>query len=214
MTVQKILNLLEKNKDLFDLKEYEEVYEIVLKVSRSPKALHEYAVSLKDKGNEAYKEKKYTKAIDLYTEAINILPDNETFYSNRAAAYQNVDNLDEAIEDCLKAVELNSLYVKPCIRLSMLYKKKGDKANSEIYLKKVLELEPSNSYAYESLNSVKEEAERENRLNLEDPNMMEKIQEAMKSNPELIKQARDIFQKMPKEERDKMMSQDFSDYDD
>lgn len=42
------------------------------------------AEELKQKGNKLYKEWKYKEAKDWYTEAINLIPDNAVYYSNRA----------------------------------------------------------------------------------------------------------------------------------
>lgn len=42
------------------------------------------AEELKQKGNKLYKEGKYKEAKDWYTEAINLIPDNAVYYSNRA----------------------------------------------------------------------------------------------------------------------------------
>lgn len=38
-------------------------------------------------GNAAFKEKQWNKAVDYYTEAINLDGMNATYYCNRAAAY-------------------------------------------------------------------------------------------------------------------------------
>lgn len=38
-------------------------------------------------GNQAYKEKQFKRAVDLYSEAIKLNGNNATYYSNRAAAY-------------------------------------------------------------------------------------------------------------------------------
>ena len=39
------------------------------------------------KGNQAFKEKQWQKAIGMYSEAIKLNDKNGTYYSNRAAAY-------------------------------------------------------------------------------------------------------------------------------
>ena len=38
----------------------------------------------KEKGNEAFKLKQYSEAVDLYTKAIVLAPDQVVYYSNRA----------------------------------------------------------------------------------------------------------------------------------
>lgn len=42
------------------------------------------AVALKEKGNQAFKEGDWPRAIDLYTQAIDTNDKEPTFYTNRA----------------------------------------------------------------------------------------------------------------------------------
>lgn len=44
----------------------------------------------KEEGNLAYKNKEYLKAINLYTKAIHLHPDDPNFYSNRALSFFNL----------------------------------------------------------------------------------------------------------------------------
>ena len=46
----------------------------------------ESAENFKTDGNEKYKQKKYKEAIESYSKAIDLEPDNVSFYLNRAAA--------------------------------------------------------------------------------------------------------------------------------
>jgi len=53
------------------------------------------AQSAKNKGNKYFKAGRYDKAIECYTEAIEVCPSNRhedlsTFYQNRAAAYEQL----------------------------------------------------------------------------------------------------------------------------
>ncbi len=45
------------------------------------------ADALKNKGNEAFKKSKFDEAVKHYTAAIELNPDDETYYSNRSGAY-------------------------------------------------------------------------------------------------------------------------------
>ncbi|XP_067131668.1 mitochondrial import receptor subunit TOM70 isoform X2 [Centruroides vittatus] len=92
-------------------------------VSQDP---YEKAKSYKNKGNRFFKDGKYEKAIECYTEAIGICPpskinDMATFYQNRAAASENLRNYDEVIEDCSRAIELNKTYIKALLRRAKAY---------------------------------------------------------------------------------------------
>lgn len=64
------------------------------------------AEAAKVKGNDAYKRRDFTKAIEMYTQAIELDPSNPVFLNNRAAVYLAQDKLDEAELDVQKAIQL------------------------------------------------------------------------------------------------------------
>ncbi|CAF0835783.1 unnamed protein product [Didymodactylos carnosus] len=59
----------------------------------------------KDKGNEAYKKKDFTTALQHYDKAIE-LDNNMKYYTNKAAVYYEQGQWDNCIEQCLKAIEI------------------------------------------------------------------------------------------------------------
>ncbi|CAI7834439.1 unnamed protein product, partial [Closterium sp. NIES-53] len=61
----------------------------------------------KEKGNKAYKQKKYQEAVDHYTAAIRHDSKNATYYSNRAMAYLNLHNFEQVEADCTAALSLD-----------------------------------------------------------------------------------------------------------
>lgn len=73
-------------------------------------------VRTKDEGNAAFKAKNYPKAIELYTAALELDPNNKDLNSkilqNRAQAYTTVKEYDKAISDCTEALRLDPGYVK------------------------------------------------------------------------------------------------------
>lgn len=76
---------------------------------------------IKQNGNDVFKTGDYEKAIELYTEAIEMCPKRYTnersiLFNNRAAAHKHLDVKNVAIEDCTKAIELNPEYVKALLR--------------------------------------------------------------------------------------------------
>ena len=75
------------------------------------------AEQLKDDGNKAFKKGDYRVAIQCYTEAIAISP-NEIFLSNRAASHLAMRSYREALEDSQKAIELNPKYLKAYKRMA------------------------------------------------------------------------------------------------
>ncbi|KAF7489332.1 Mitochondrial import receptor subunit TOM70 [Sarcoptes scabiei] len=86
-----------------------------------PIQLKSKAISLKDKGNDLFRQKKFLEAIKLYSEAIEICPQKQTmeiakFYQNRAACYEQLKDFDMVIKDAGKAIELNPKYTRAFVR--------------------------------------------------------------------------------------------------
>lgn len=61
---------------------------------------------LKQKGNEAMKATDFDTAVQCYSEAIELSPENHVLYSNRSAAYMKLDKFEEALQDAEKTVEM------------------------------------------------------------------------------------------------------------
>ena len=76
---------------------------------------------LKEMGNEAFLNKEYLQAIDLYSQAIQLNDSNHIYYSNRANAYMEVRQYEKCIEDCLKAIEIDGTFMKASLRLTKAY---------------------------------------------------------------------------------------------
>ncbi|EXX52835.1 Tom70p [Rhizophagus irregularis DAOM 197198w] len=75
---------------------------------------------LKSRGNIAFGQNNYQKAISLYTKAIEF-SQNPVFFSNRAACYYNTNEYAKVIEDCNNALQMDPLYVKALNRRAMAY---------------------------------------------------------------------------------------------
>jgi tetratricopeptide (TPR) repeat protein len=72
---------------------------------------------LKDQGNELFQAGKTQEAIVIYSQAIDLDPDNHVFYSNRCAAYMKSDSKSKALHDAEKCVTLAPAWSKGYIRL-------------------------------------------------------------------------------------------------
>uniref|UniRef100_A0A672G0F0 C3H1-type domain-containing protein n=1 Tax=Salarias fasciatus TaxID=181472 RepID=A0A672G0F0_SALFA len=109
-----------------------------------PGSQDQYEVFMKDlvwnlfgEGNDVFKEGDWTKAIEMYTEALSIaeyadseeicVPTGllEKLYANRAAAYLNIGLYDQALEDCEKALHLNEGNYKALYRKAKALKELG-----------------------------------------------------------------------------------------
>lgn len=67
---------------------------------------------LKAQGNAAISAHDYPKAVDCYTNAIDLAPDNHVLYSNRSAAYTSMGQYEKALADAEKTVELQPSWPK------------------------------------------------------------------------------------------------------
>ena len=66
------------------------------------------ADALKDQGNKAFQAKNYDKAIDLFSQAIALDPNNFVLYSNRSAAKAGKRQYGAALEDAEQVCAMHS----------------------------------------------------------------------------------------------------------
>ncbi|KAK2441390.1 serine/threonine-protein phosphatase [Trifolium repens] len=62
--------------------------------------------------NEAFKDRKFSHAIDLYTQAIELNGQNAVYFANRAFAHLRLEEYGSAILDATKAIEVDPKYSK------------------------------------------------------------------------------------------------------
>lgn len=84
------------------------------------------AEGLKSQGNAAMAKKDYKKAIDLYSQALAVIPGNPIFLSNRAAAYSASKDHESAKADAEAAVDADPKYTKAWSRLGLAKFALGD----------------------------------------------------------------------------------------
>ncbi|XP_076947651.1 uncharacterized protein LOC143619654 [Bidens hawaiensis] len=82
-------------------------------------------LSRKAAGNEAYKSRKYSEAVENYTSALSCSVESRPFaavcFCNRAAAYRALGQISDAIADCSLAIALDPTYLKAITRRASLY---------------------------------------------------------------------------------------------
>lgn len=71
-------------------------------------------MDLKDKGNAALAAGNYDQAIEHYTQAIALDPNNHVLYSNRSAAYAKQGKYQNALEDAESTVKIKPDWPKVC----------------------------------------------------------------------------------------------------
>ncbi|VVA98053.1 unnamed protein product [Arabis nemorensis] len=117
------------------------------KSSKKTISQEESAEIAKEKGNQAFKERQWQKAITLYSEAIKLSDKNATYYSNRAAAYLATGSFVLAEEDCTKAITLDKKNVKAYLRRGTAREMLGYDKEAIDDFKYALVLEPNNKRA-------------------------------------------------------------------
>jgi tetratricopeptide (TPR) repeat protein len=109
-----------------------------------------------DKAKEHYAAKRLKEAIDDFSEAIIVEPNNADIYADRAVAYFHLQEFSLALKDKNKAVELEPQ--KPYRYSSRAYIKSamGDVEGAIDDYKKCIELDPEDSIAYNNLGLLEE----------------------------------------------------------
>lgn len=91
------------------------------------------ALAAKERGNAAYKAKKFTEAIAAYDEAIALDPNDITFYNNKGAVHFEKKEYDQVIAVCTKGLDVGreqrvdyKHVAKSLSRIGKAHFKKGD----------------------------------------------------------------------------------------
>jgi len=103
------------------------------------------AAEAKARGNAAYKKKDFDTAIREYDTAIELLPSEITFYTNKGAVFYEKQDYDTCIEVCEKAIEVGrenradfKLIAKAFVRIANAYKQKEDYLKAKTYYEKAM----------------------------------------------------------------------------
>lgn len=68
------------------------------------------AAEAREEGNKLFKAGDFASAVKFYSECVKRDPDDPKGWTNRAAAYQKLVALPEALKDANKAIEVDSKY--------------------------------------------------------------------------------------------------------
>lgn len=96
--------------------------EILSNLSESEK--NDWAIALKEKGNEYFKAKQYDTAIVYYSNALDCKKDH-IFYGNRSACYYALKDYENAVKDTTSALEIKPDYSKCLLRRAHVYEEMG-----------------------------------------------------------------------------------------
>ncbi|CAM6084741.1 unnamed protein product [Calypogeia fissa] len=98
----------------------------------------------KAKGNSAFSAGKYEEAIEHFSTAISLAPENHVLYSNRSASYASLQKYSEALADAKKTVELKPDWSKGYSRLGAAYVGLSKFDDAVTAYKDGLKLDPNN----------------------------------------------------------------------
>ncbi|KAJ1282118.1 hypothetical protein BS78_03G025700 [Paspalum vaginatum] len=87
----------------------------------SSKSSAQKAEDLKLRANDAFKANKFSQAIDLYTQAIELNSSNAVYWANRAFAHTKLEEYGSAVQDATKAIEIDPRYTKGYYRRGAAY---------------------------------------------------------------------------------------------
>ncbi|RZC50664.1 hypothetical protein C5167_019082 [Papaver somniferum] len=143
-------------------KEEEEVEEPVLAPPPSNEESNQKALAeandAKTEGNKLFGSGQYEDALLQYELALQFAADmpasveiRSICHANRAACFSNLGRYAETIKECNKALELNPAYMKALVRRGEAHEKLEHFEEAVIDMKKILELDPSNSQARRSI---------------------------------------------------------------
>lgn len=124
---------------------------------------YEQAVALKPDVAPAHYElglalsaqKRYRLAIDAYSQAIKLTPDNANFWYARCGAKSLVNDNAGAREDCIKAVQLKPDFVDAIVTLGRAYEDLGQHALAIQTYETALLIDPDNRRAREGIEFIK-----------------------------------------------------------
>ncbi|CAD6334342.1 unnamed protein product [Miscanthus lutarioriparius] len=79
------------------------------------------AEEFKLKANDAFKANKFSQAIELYSQAIELNSSNAVYFANRAFAHTKLEEYGSAVQDATKAIEIDPRYSKGYYRRGAAY---------------------------------------------------------------------------------------------
>ncbi|KAG6794863.1 RNA polymerase II-associated protein 3 [Apis mellifera caucasica] len=115
---------------------------------------HQEAMKYKNEGNICVQQKKWSKAIGCYSNAIKIFPHDAIFYANRALCQLKLDNFYSAESDCSAAIQLDETYIKAYHRRAIARMNLKQYKEAKLDLDKILKLEPFNKEAKLLFNQI------------------------------------------------------------
>jgi tetratricopeptide (TPR) repeat protein len=110
----------------------------------------------KERGNDEFKKKNYLTAINYYTQAIDINPNQDVLYSNRALCYLAMSRTKQALYDLKNCIELNPASMKALRKLAMIQTEYGNLGDAEILLQRCMNLDSKDGSIRDEMLNLKD----------------------------------------------------------
>ncbi|CAH2095024.1 unnamed protein product [Euphydryas editha] len=134
----------------------------------APRVDRAEAEKLKNEGNELMKSERYREALEKYSRAIELDPQNSVFFCNRAAAHFKLGEHESAVADCMAALALQPNYGKAHGRLGIALTALNRHEEARAAFARAVQLEPDNESYKQNLKLAEEQlAQRGDRRQLD-----------------------------------------------
>ncbi|GAA36502.2 RNA polymerase II-associated protein 3, partial [Clonorchis sinensis] len=108
----------------------------------------------RDLGNLRFKEGNYVDAVEQYTTAVRLTPEDPVPLTNRAFAHLKLERYASAEADCSAALALDSKCIKALFRRALARKNLGKTDEAICDLECILQLDPDNKATVKELSSL------------------------------------------------------------
>lgn len=120
----------------------------------STKRIEEQYTNLKDKGNSLFKQQKYSEAVEMYTQCIELDHSNTSAFNNRAMAWLRLGMPNKAILDASRVLDFEPANVKALFRRAQAFEQMNKLSEAQQDLTTILHFEPDNIAARNELKSL------------------------------------------------------------
>jgi stress-induced-phosphoprotein 1 len=117
------------------------------------------AAEWKEKGNKEFSAGNFEQAIDFFTKAISIDPNDHVFYSNRSACYASLKDYEKALEDAEKCINLKPDWVRGYTRKALAEFYLDDFDSAIKTYEEGLKLDPNNQQLKDGLQQARQKLE-------------------------------------------------------
>jgi small glutamine-rich tetratricopeptide repeat-containing protein alpha len=148
----------------------------------------------KAQGNSFFAQRQYEQAVEMYSKAIALDAQNSIYYSNRAAAYLEMQLWEEAQKDCDSAIALSPDSPKAFSRKATALLAMEDREGALACYKEVLRIDPTHQIAKSKVEELSNVNSAENSSSAGGKSPLE----ALMQNPQLMAMASQMMANMGK----------------